>query len=273
MKNLVLTVTILVGIVTGCAQRAELESADTTSPEAIAQAQLGELPKTDLYSNGVTKLIKTAHYRFQVSDVKKSSEAIELAIQKYPAYISASDMKLDNPILENKITVRIQNEYFQELLKDIDKQALYVNFRDVKTEDVAKQFVDLESRLKTKREVEQRYMEILRSKAGTIEELLEAERQIGNLHEEIEATVSRINYLRDEVRYSTIELEFYQTINTKVATVDEIGAGSRLSDAVGTGWNSVVTVVVGLVYLWPIFLLAAAGFFGYRYARRRGVQL
>ncbi len=230
-----------------------------TAENKLTQNQLAATPQPqrDLYSDGKTKLIKTVNYRFEVENVKRATENIEVAIKKYPAYISASNLHLENPILENKLTIRVQSEFFYDLLKDIDKEARFVNFRDVNTTDASKEFVDLESRLKTKREVEERYMDILRKKAGSIEELLEAERQIGALHEEIEATISRMNYLKEQISYSTINLEFYQTISQEVAAADTITWKDKFGDAMKTGWEGLITIIVALVYIWPI--LVAAG--------------
>ena len=230
-----------------------------TAENKLTQNQLAATPQPqrDLYSDGKTKLIKTVNYRFEVENVKRATENIEVAIKKYPAYISASNLHLENPILENKLTIRVQSEFFYDLLKDIDKEARFVNFRDVNTTDASKEFVDLESRLKTTREVEERYMDILRKKAGSIEELLEAERQIGALHEEIEATISRMNYLKEQISYSTINLEFYQTISQEVAAADTITWKDKFGDAMKTGWEGLITIIVALVYIWPI--LVAAG--------------
>jgi hypothetical protein len=190
--------------------------------------------------------------------VNKTIEAIEAAVKKYPAYISASKLRLENPILENTITIRVQSEYFQDILKDIDQQAKFVNFRDVTTYDVAKEFVDLESRLKTKREVEARYTEILRKNAGTVEELFNAEQKIGALHEEIEATISRINYLKEQVSYSTLNLEFYQTISQELAASHEENQNTQFTEALKAGWNGVVSVVLIFTYLWPLVIIGAS---------------
>ncbi|HEU5292036.1 MAG TPA: DUF4349 domain-containing protein [Cyclobacteriaceae bacterium] len=235
------------------------------------QAQLvNDLPSPrDLYSSGKTKLIKNLHYRFEVENVNKCQEAIEIAVKKYPAYISDSKLSLDNPILENKITIRVQSEYFQDLVKDIDTQAKFVNFRNITTEDVAKQFVDLESRLKTKREVEARYMEILRKKAGTIPELLEAEEQIGTLHEEIESTIGQLNYLKDQVSYSTIQLEFYQTITQEITSADTETSGDQLASALVAGWKGVVNVLILLAYIWPLFTIGVSFGLYYWFLKRR----
>jgi Domain of unknown function (DUF4349) len=151
MKNLkFLLVVISLTFFISCSN--SLKEADSTASIVTPDQALQTLvPNTDLYSNAKTRIIKTLRYRFAVDNVKQSTGAIEAAVKKYPAYIAASNLHLENTILENKITIRIQSEYFQDLLKDIDPLARFVNYREVKTEDVAKEFVDLESRLKTKR--------------------------------------------------------------------------------------------------------------------------
>jgi flagellin-like hook-associated protein FlgL len=238
--------------------------------QAVAQAKVVETPSHDIYTDGKTRLIKTADYRFEVEQVKKSTEAIEAIVRKYPAYISATELQLENPILENKMTIKVQSDYFYDLLKEVDGQAKFVNFRTIKTMDVSKEFVDLESRLKTKREVEQRYMEILRKKAGTIEELLNAEQQIGALHEEIEATISRINSLKDQVAYSTINLEFYQTITQELKA--EPTWAEKFVEGLKTGLTGILNIVIVLAYLWPLMIVGAVVAVAVRYIKRKKVR-
>jgi len=241
-------------ILSACATKSMESSVTEDSDKTSVSKNLAALPKNDVYSDGKSKLIKEARYRFEVKNVKESTTAIETAMRKYPAYISSSNLTLENPILENKMTIRVESQYFNDLLQDIDKEALFVNTREVTTEDVSKEFVDLESRLATKREVESRYMNILRNKAGTVEELLEAERQIGALHEEIEATISRMNYLKDQVRYSSINLEFYQTITERIAQTRE-PMSDKFVTALTAGLNGLLNVMIGIVFIWPLLLV------------------
>jgi Domain of unknown function (DUF4349) len=272
-----ITVLCLLFLIAGCgvkkeetAENIDEKAADAISVTKVAQSSPQEMPR-DLYSNGKTKLIKTLNYKFEVESVSKTAEAIEALVKKYPAYISDSKMKLENPLLENEITIRVQNDFFQDLVKDIDPLAKFVNHRTITTEDVAKEFVDLESRLKTKREVEQRYAEILRKKAGTITELLEAEQKIGELHEEIEATVSRINYLKEQVSYSTINLEFYQTITQQIAQEDSGSSGNDFKEALSAGWNGIVGFALVLAYIWPLLVAGMITGTVYWFKRRRVV--
>jgi len=266
----------LLFLIVSCGTKQETAALDVLENELDATAVKTSLQNTpqqevlkDLYSNGKAKLIKTLNYRFEVENVNETIKALEVAIRKYPAYISDSKMRLENPVLENKITIRVQSEFFQDLVKDIDPLAKFVNKRDITTEDVAKEFVDLESRLKTKREVEQRYTEILRKKAGTITELLEAEQKISELHEEIEAAISRINYLKDQVSYSTINLEFYQTITQKIAEVETDSTGKDFKEALLTGWNGIVNFLIVLAYVWPLLVMGLVTGLFYWLKKRR----
>ena len=252
----------------------KMESADTLdSPssqnEAVAVKTSLTTPQLPTQIPNQTKLIKTADYRFEVTDVKKTTEYIESAVHKSPAFVSSSNISSIDGHLQNEMTIRVQNEFFDDLLKYIDHQAVYVNSRNISTQDVAKEFVDLESRLKTKREVEARYTDILRNKAGTIEELLAAEKQIGDLHEEIEATVSRINFLKDQVSYSTIRLEFYQPVIERPIVAEE---ENMFATAFMAGLNGVTELVIALIYIWPLFVVLSAVFFFIRYKKKRFIS-
>lgn len=281
MQKLI-TVLCVAGLCSCASKNAEMSTADAFDPSTAAEIVPASpaggpasrqtspvLAFSDPYQ-GNTKLVKTLHYRFEVADIKKSTDAIEAALKKYPAYMESSNLRTEYQLVENHVTLRVQNEYFHELLTDIDAQALAVEFRKVSTEDVSKDFVDLESRIRTKREVEERYRDILRRKAGTIEELLETEKQIGILHEEIEAAISRVNYLREQVRYSTLKLELYQHIVPTVAIEETPGWGEQFYDAFSTGLQGVAKLFLGLVYIWPLLMIVAIAAAIVMFLKRKG---
>lgn len=249
-----------------CAQKSkELASADSSQ---IASKDLIDASQ-DLYSDGRSKMIKTAECRFQVADMKKSKETIVSAVKKYSAYIESSNLEYQNPMLEEQLTVRVLSPYFADLLDEIVSQAIYVNYQKVNANDVSKDFVDLESRLKTKREVQKRYEEILRQKTGTIEELLKTEKQIGELQEEIEATVSQINFLSEKVRYSTIKLEIYQIAEQQITEVETNSSlPKKFAQAFFTGLSGLTNVLVGITYLWPFAIITSASLYVWRRRRK-----
>ena len=252
MKKIFLFIVLL--SILSCAQKEEASSSQDSMGNEVAD--LSKLPSTDLYSDGKNELIKTAELRFQVASLKKSREEIDVFIRKYSAFIASSELKYENPTLEEHLTVRVLSIAFDPLLKEIEQQASYLNYRKVNSDDVSKEFVDLESRLKSKRDMELRYAEIIRKKASTTEDLLKAEYEIGKLHEEIEAVVSRINFLKDQVRYSTIKLEIYQVMEQQKAVNSiEKPLSDQFSGAFKTGWNGLTQVLITLTNLWPLIIL------------------
>ncbi len=254
-----------------CGQKSKETSSPADTISNTSQELINE--SKDLYSDGRSKMVKTADCRFQVSDMKKSKEAIVTSIKKYNGYIESSNLEFQNPMLEEHMTVRVLNDYFEDLLNDITSQATYVNYQRVSSDDVSKQFVDLESRLKTKREVQARYEDILRKKTGTLEELLKTEKQIGELQEEIEATVSQINFLNEKVRYSTIKLEIYQIAEQQAAEVKtNSGLWKKFSTAFKSGWIGLTDVLVGLTYLWPFLILGSGAWYFLWFRKRKTIK-
>lgn len=250
-----------------------LQQTEQSALEDVVQndvQDLSALSSTDLYSDGKSDLIKKAELRFQVKDLKSSKEEIDKVIRKYSAFISSSDLKYNNPILEEQLSIRVLSIAFEPLLKEIEQQATYVNFRKVTSDDVSKEFVDLESRLKSKREMEARYAEIVRKKASSTDDLLKAEYEIGKLHEEIEAVVSRINFLRDQVRYSTINLEVYQVMEHQNASLRfDKPLGDQFSGAFKNGWNGLTNVLIAITNLWPLLVMVGIILFLVRQWKRK----
>lgn len=240
-------------------------ASDTLAPAST------DLPSADLYSDGTGELIKTAELRFQVKDLKKSKEILEQSIKKYSAFIELSDLRYEHPMLEEQLTIRLLSISFEPLLREVEGLAAYINFRKVKSDDVAKEFVDLESRLKSKREMQQRYSEILRTKATTTEDVLKAEAQIGKLHEEIDAVMSQLNFLRDQVRHSTIKIEMYQLIDKPVASSKDDSTPSEFLIALKTGWQGFISVLITMIYVWPIVLFGGGAWVYIR--MKRGLKI
>jgi hypothetical protein len=259
---------LLVIAMSSCHQKADFVEAERAVDDNQTRSTSINLPQSDPYSDPHARLIKTADYRFRVAAVKKSTERIEAAIKRYPAHIGSSSLLLLGNSIENKITIRVRSEFFNELLKEIDQESVYTHYRNIKTEDVAKQFVDLESRLKTKLEVQERYKQILRTRTGKIEELLAAEKQIGELQEEIEAAVSKINFLKDQVAYSTINLEIYENVAEDKLAGDDDSILQKFTEAFLNGFDGAVHVLVALTRIWPLILFVILSYAFYRNRKR-----
>ncbi len=239
-----------------------------SAPENSELLAVEEQPQTSA-TTGIDnrKLVRKAAYRFEVDDVSKAVSNIEHIIAQYPAIVADSRLESYPGRVQQTMTVRIEATYLDAFLAGIDKQPKSLDTRTITTTDFTKEFVDLEARLATKREVFNRFTDILRTRTASVEEILATERQIGQLQEEIESAVSRLNYLRDQVAYSTVTLEIYQTIQLH-ATATGPGLGEEFADAFRAGLDGTTDSLILLTHLWAIILAGTTAWLVVRFRRR-----
>ncbi|MDR2691715.1 MAG: DUF4349 domain-containing protein [Dysgonamonadaceae bacterium] len=98
---------------------------------------------------------------------------------------------------------------FELLLDRIAQNAKKLDSKNITVSDLTEEFIDIEARIKTKKELENRYKELLKQ-ANKVEEIVAIEKEIGNLRTDIESIEGRLKYLKDKVSYSTLNVVFYE---------------------------------------------------------------
>ena len=92
----------------------------------------------------------------------------------------------------------------------------------IQGEDLSKRIVDTEARLRARTVLRDRLMEVLRNRSGTVAELVEAERGVAQVNEEIDQARSWLNEMRSRVAYSTMTLEYEAGAPSQGGFVDPI---------------------------------------------------
>ncbi|MBI1226895.1 MAG: DUF4349 domain-containing protein [Bacteroidetes bacterium] len=202
------------------------------------------------------QIIKTANYRIQVKDVNASSRNATNLATKHGGYVSDSELTNSSYETTNTLTIRVPANQFDSLLDDLGSEAIFTQYKRINSHDVTEEYVDITTRLKTKIAVRDRYVDILRTKAKTVKDVLDAEEQIRIIQEEIEAKEGRLRYLKDQVGMSTIRLELYQAIEYRPEpNAFHESFWSKLSGGLKNGWELMQGLVIGLVSIWPLVLL------------------
>ncbi|MDG1331508.1 MAG: DUF4349 domain-containing protein [Crocinitomicaceae bacterium] len=202
------------------------------------------------------KLIWTADLEFQVKNVNKSTEEINKLSEKYDGFVS--DMRLSNNShrVTNTITVRVPNAKFQKFVSAIKGESIFMDRSDISSEDVTEEFVDIQARLKTKREVRDRYIDVLNTKTGTVKDIIEAEEAIRVITEEIEAKEGRLRYLSNRVDLSTVTITMYEKVKfTETPERYEKEYSDDVSDSFGKGWGAVKAILLGIITIWPLLFI------------------
>ncbi|MBK7184207.1 MAG: DUF4349 domain-containing protein [Bacteroidetes bacterium] len=214
-----------------------------------------------------SKIRKTANLNITVDDYKKARTEIEKIIKTSNSYIGNENEQNSTYSITNDMVIRVVNKDFEGMVNRLLGVATNVNSKNISAEDVTAQFVDIQSRLKSKKEIEKRYLDIL-NKASKVTDVLEIEQKLGEIREEIEAKEGELKYLGDQVDYSTINLTFHQDFEYTPA--DKPGFFGRIGHAFGNGWNGFLSFLVGIVYAWPLWIiLGGIAYFLVRFIRRK----
>jgi hypothetical protein len=201
------------------------------------------------------KIIKEATLRFETDNLENAFTQIQKAVTTNKARIINDSEGKDFATAFRNLTVKVPSQNFDRFISDISKGVSYFEVKSISAEDVTEQFIDLTSRLKTKKKLEERYLEILK-KANKVSEILEIEKQISTIREEIEAKEGQLKYLESRISESTITIEFYKTIAEKEGV--KISYGSKLWTAIKSGFFSLSDLFISLLSVWPFVILFAA---------------
>lgn len=195
------------------------------------------------------KIIKEGDISFETSDIRATINLIAACLKKYEAYISSDNVYDYKDKVEHRVTVRVPSENFELLLDEISSSVKKIDSKNINALDVTEEFIDIEARVKTKKELEDRYKSLL-NKAHTVEDILKIEKEIGQLRVEIESIEGRLKYLKDKVSYSTLSIQFYEKESISFGFLSKVG------NALKNGWSHLLWFLIGLVNLWAFVLVA-----------------
>ncbi len=110
-------------------------------------------------------------------------------------------------------------------------------------EDVTAQLVDLEARLANSRNTEQRMNELLRTRTGRLSDVLEAEREVGRVREEIERLDAQRKNIETRVTYAAISLQISEPHKSTIS-LGPLPLTARLRNALVDGFRTAFEAAV-----------------------------
>ena len=262
MKNILFLLVFLVSV-SSC-KKAEAAAEDMTvsemklplkqKSEETSLYSKSEAPENQEEKNIEQKIIKTGDIRFETNDLSATYTQMVTAVKKHKAIIQNDTEGKEYGSIFRKIIVRVPSKNFDVFLGDISKGVVYFDNKEIASQDVTEEYIDIDARLKAKKVLEARYLDLLK-KANKVSEMLEIEAQLSAIREEIEAKEGQLRYMQSQISMSTITIQFYKTV------ADEGGAtisyGSKIWNAITSGFNSISSFFIGLLSIWPFLIIVA----------------
>ncbi len=212
-------------------------------------------PKVSFQQENITKkIIKTGGIDFQSENIEEDYKKIRALLPKYNAYIENENQSKSTQQISYHLTVRVPSNIYDSLYSTFSTIAFKLDNKYSNIEDVTERYYDLETRIKNKKSLEERYLELLK-KATAIKDILEVEMKLNDIRTEIEMLQGQFNYLSKQINYSTIHLSFYEVLPYVYDASQRKGFGARILSAINSGWQGFLSFMVGLITLWPFLIL------------------
>ncbi len=252
IKYLIIILTLL-----GCSKTYKGESIKTQDSKTITSAieQNNQVIKE-------RKLIKKGDIEFESDNSDITKKNIFKAVEKYKGYI-ASDKEFElSGQTRNTLIIRVPAYNFNKLLLEATQGVKKFKHKNINVEDVTEQFLDIQARLKTKKELEQRYSEILKQ-AKNVTEILEIEKQIEQIRATRESFQGRLKYLQNNISLSTLTITFYET-NPTIS-----GFSHEFKESFKNGWENLIWFLIMIINIWPFILILLSLIFTIKFYKKR----
>jgi hypothetical protein len=121
--------------------------------------------------------------------------------------------------------------------------------RTVQSEDLTRQIVDTEARLRAQTALRDRLQELLRSRPGRLADLLEVERELARVQGEIDAVQSALAVMRTRVSMSELNLSYEsrpQAVGSDTFQPLRDAFANFLGIVVG-GFAAIIVIIAGLI--------------------------
>lgn len=201
----------------------------------------------------VKKIIKNGDLEIQVVDIKKAHQQVNEIVKSNNAYIQTE--RFNNTDIDEKqfFTIRVPHKNFDALINSFSNGIGSVLSKNIASDDVTEEYTDVSIKLANKKIYLEKYRDMLRN-AKTTKDMLEIQENIRELEDEIDVAEGRLRFIDDRVNYSTLNLMLYKE-KVRSSATSKIGFGNRFGDSFTEGWNSFVAFFLGIISLWPFFLL------------------
>ena len=244
--------------------QSEMASVDAATEEA---STMPALPELETIPTSIPQLAYDYDYRWRLpaEDIGPLQRThANLCEQQGPASCQITGMSKSGEedenvrgILEMRVASR-QARAFGALLEDEAEDAgSELVSAEIAAEELSKQIVDTEARLQTREQLRDRLTEVLKTRRGSVEELVQAERSVAQVNEEIDQARSWLKQMEGRVAYSKITVH-YET--GAPVTSDFLKPVQAALGSLGSifGWVLAVMIVLGAI-IAPVAGIVWAG--------------
>jgi hypothetical protein len=223
------------------------------------------------------KMVRTSSIDLVVKSPSDSADKVRQLAESVGGYLETSQVSGASDATSASLTIRVPAARFEKVRAEIRKLGLRVESERVEAQDVTKQYVDQEARLRNLRAEESQYLAILKH-AATVSDTLEVSEKLSEVRGNIEQQQAEFDALSRQVETVAITVSLSTEADTQVFGL-QWRPLYRLKLALRDGLNGLadyastmaaIVFYLPAVLLWmgTILLAAAVGYRILRWAAR-----
>lgn len=195
---------------------------DTGSQSAVPPAPLDR------------QIVYTATVRLTVDDFATFPERLAGLVNAVGGYIGEAQVdRMQGTMRNGTWTIRVPGTRYRDFIRDVSGLGVPESVLE-KANDVTDQFVDLEARISSMKQLEQQIIKLVEKQNDRIESVLSLERELARVRVDIERMQGSLRVIADRVEFSSVSLVATER-QVYVATPAE-----RLDERIGSAWSGAV---------------------------------
>lgn len=185
------------------------------------------------------KIMYNAHLELTTRKYDQAVLFIEEEVADVAGYILNKEThRYDERLRSSYFTIRIPEKNLQHFLNQFESDLFRVEYNALSGQDVTDQYVDLNTRLNTQKQLEERLVSFLEEAAST-EDLLQISRDLATVQLEIERLTGQLNYLDNRIDFATVDLTLQEE---EISTIkdSDLNIWQRIKDQWTRSYDTVI---------------------------------
>jgi len=223
--------------------------------EASAQAPADQWSRAAAFDLASRLIVRTGQASIEVDSLESSMAELRRIVQRVGGFVAdASVQSGRNQLRSATLQLKVPSSRFDDLTQGLEPLGR-LQFVNVAAEDVSEEFMDLTARVANGRRLEDRLVELLRTRTGKLQDVLPVERELARVREESERMEGRMRFLKMSAQLSTLSVNLFEP----APIVASHPGQSVIGEAFKTAWRNFVGVLAGAIaslgFVVPVVVL------------------
>jgi hypothetical protein len=203
------------------------------------------------------KLIRTAEAHIEVDSVERAIQRIDSLARQNNAFVADVNLSNAERFASARLVIRVPSAQFTTMVASLATLGKVTN-QALATEDVTREYADLETRLGVKEQTVGRLRNLLATRTGQLDDVLNVERELARVVTELEQLKGERNYYDQRVAVSTISVSLSEP-NLIASRGFSPNIGTAFTTSIRMLANFASGVISAITFLIPWLAVAGLG--------------